>query len=128
MKKNETEENAGTTGATDGQITLNEQAKQILEAAKAKGAEHNFMFETTFKRYLESINHLVELQKVIKEEGMLVSKEYVKGRKNLYVNPAVNAYNATAATADRTAQLLMRYIIEPLPSAGGDTGDDFDNF
>lgn len=108
-------------------VDLNEQARQILEKATAKGVEHSFMFVTTFKRYQELITHLADLQKAIAEEGTLVTKEYVKGRQNLYVNPAVNAYNATAAAADRTAQLLLRCIIQPLSDGEGD-GDEFDLF
>lgn len=108
-------------------VDLNEQARQILEKATAKGVEHSFMFVTTFKRYQELITRLSELQKAIAQDGILVTKEYVKGRKNLYVNPAVNAYNATAAAADRTAQLLLRCIIQPLSDGDGD-GDEFDIF
>ena len=106
-------------------VDLNAQAKQILEKATEKGVEHSFMFVTAFKRYEEHIKHLAALQKSIEEDGLMVTKEYVKGRKNLYVNPAVNAYNTTAAAADRTAHLLMKYIIDPLPN---DAGDDFDSF
>ena len=107
-------------------VDLNAQAKEILEKATAKGVEHSFMFVTAFKRYQELIGHLVDLQKAIKDEGPIVSKEYVKGRKNLYVNPAVNAYNTTAAAADRTALLLLRYIVQPLHDDGEE--DDFDAF
>lgn len=108
-------------------VDLNAQAKEILEKATAKGVEHSFMFVTTFKRYQELITHLQDLQNAITQEGTLVTKEYVKGRQNLYVNPAVNAYNATAAAADRTAQLLLRCIIQPLTS-GDDNSDEFDIF
>lgn len=108
-------------------INLNEQAKEILAKATAKGVENSYMFITTFKRYNETISHLADLEKIIKEEGVLVSKEYVKGRKNLYTNPAINAYNATASTADRTAQLLIRYIVQPL-SHDDESGDEFDVF
>jgi hypothetical protein len=109
-------------------VDLNAQAKEILERATAKGVEHSFMFVTAFKRYQELISHLQKLQESITEDGMLVKKEYVKGRANIYVNPAVNAYNATAAAADRTAQLLMRYIIQPLKDENEDDGDAFDVF
>ena len=57
----------------------------------------------------------------------MVTKEYVKGRANLYVNPAVAAYNQSAAAADKTAHLLLRYIVQPL-SGGDEAGDDFDTF
>ena len=46
----------------------------------------------------------------MKEEGMLVSKEYVKGRKNLYSNPAVAEYNRTTDSANKTVATLMRII------------------
>jgi hypothetical protein len=53
---------------------------------------------------------LDELKKAIEEEGMLVSKEYVKGRKNLYTNPAVSDYNRTTDSANKTVSTLMRII------------------
>ena len=111
-------------------IDLNAQAREILEKAQAKGVEHSFMFVTTFKRYQEHITHLAELEKAIKDEGTMVTKEYVKNRANLYVNPAINAYNSPARAADTTAQLLLRYIVAPLSSSGGggENGDEFDMF
>ena len=113
-------------------VDLNEQAREILKKATEKGVEHSFMFVTTFERYMEHIKHLKELQKVIKEEGTMVTKEYVKGRANIYVNPAINAYNSTAGAADKTAQLLLKYIVAPLSGGGGDdgggSGDAFDMF
>lgn len=108
-------------------VDLNAQAREILKKAQAKGVEHSFMFVTTFKRYQEHIAHLAELQNAIKDNGTMVTKEYVKGRANLYVNPAVAAYNQTAGAADKTAQLLLRYIVAPL-NGGGEEGDDFDIF
>ena len=89
-------------------VDLNKQAREILKRAAARGVEHSFMFVTAFTRYKELIAHLAELQKAIKKEGTMVTKEYVKGRTNLYVNPAVSAYNQTAGAADKTAQLLLR--------------------
>lgn len=114
-------------GKTLIKVDLNEQARQILEKAQERGVEHSYMFITTFKRYQEQIQHLIELEKAINADGLMVTKEYVKGRRNLYVNPAVNAYNTTAAGADRTAQLLLKYIVAPL-AGGGENGDDFDSF
>ena len=108
-------------------IDLNEQAKEILKKATARGVEHSFMFITTFKRYNEHLAHLAQLEEAIKASGTMVTKEYVKGRKNLYVNPAVSAYNQTANAADKTAQLLLKYIVAPI-SGGGESGDEFDLF
>lgn len=91
-------------------MTLNQQAQEIIKLAEESGVQSNFFFITTFKRYQVQINILNELEKTLKEEGMLVSKEYVKGRKNLYSNPAVAEYNRTTDSANKTVSTLMKIL------------------
>ena len=66
-------------------LNLNQQAKEIIRIAEESGVQSNFFFITTFKRYQVQLNILNELERAMKEEGMLVSKEYVKGRRKNYV-------------------------------------------
>ena len=91
-------------------MTLNEQAQEIIRIAEESGVQSNFFFITTFKRYQVQLNMLTELEKKMKDDGMLVTKEYVKGRKNLYSNPALKEYNATTDSANRTVATLMKII------------------
>ena len=91
-------------------LNLNQQAKEIIRIAEESGVQSNFFFITTFKRYQVQLNILNELERAMKEEGMLVSKEYVNGRKNLYSNPAVAEYNRTTDSANKTVATLMRII------------------
>ena len=91
-------------------LTLNEQAKEIIKIAEESGVQSNFFFITTFKRYQVQLNILTELEKTIKEEGALVTKEYVKNRKNLYTNPAISDYNRTTDSANKTVATLMRIL------------------
>lgn len=91
-------------------MTLNEQAQEIIRIAEESGVQSNFFFITTFKRYQVQLNMLIELEKKMKDDGMLVTKEYVKGRKNLYSNPALKEYNATTDSANRTVATLMKII------------------
>ena len=91
-------------------MTLNEQAQEIIRIAEESGVQSNFFFITTFKRYQVQLNMLTELEKKMKDDGMLVTKEYVKGRKNLYSNPALKEYNATTDSANRTVSTLMKII------------------
>lgn len=91
-------------------LSLNEQAKEIIRIAEESGVQSNFFFITTFKRYQVQLNMLSELEQKMKDEGMLVTKEYVKGRKNLYSSPAVKDYNATTDSANRTVATLMKII------------------
>lgn len=93
--------------------TLNEQAKEIIKLAEESGVQSNFFFLTTFKRYQVQLNFLTELEKAIKDSGgVLVTKEYVKGRQNLYTHPAVQDYNRTTDSANKTVNTLMKIIRE----------------
>lgn len=89
---------------------LQKQAENILEDAKTKGVKNNFLFITTFKRYQTQLEILFELENVIKSESVLVEKEYVKGRKNLYNNPAISEFNKTTDSANKTVNCLLGLI------------------
>lgn len=91
-------------------MDLNQQAKEILNIAEKHGVEQNFFFLTTFKRYQVQINILNDLEKTINSDGTLVTKEYVKGRKNLYTHPAITEYNKTSTAANQTVQTLVKII------------------
>lgn len=97
--------------------TLQEQVDEILEKAEERGTTSNFFFVTTFKRYQVQMNILSQLEKKIAEEGSMVTKEYVKGRANLYVNPAVSEYNKTATAANNTVATLLK-IVDSIPNEG----------
>ena len=90
--------------------TLQEQANEILAQAERRGVSSNFFFVTTFNRYLVQLSILTELEKAIKEDGALVTKEYVKNRKNIYSNPAISEYNRTVDSANKTVATLMRIL------------------
>ena len=74
------------------------------------GVRDNYLFVTTYEMYQNQIEILHKLSETIKSEGMLVEKEYVKGRKNLYTNPAVTDYNRTCDSAHKTSNALLKII------------------
>ena len=86
------------------------QEKEILELAKESGLHTNYFFVTTFERYKRLLSHLDGLQACIDDVGQMTVKEYVKGRENIVVNPAINAYNNTTSQANRTAETLLKII------------------
>ena len=106
------------------QMNLNEQANEILKIAQEHGVEQNFFFITTFKRYQVQINILNELEKKINEDGTLVTKEYVKGRENVYTHPAINEYNKTATASNQTVATLIKIIKELRKDEGEDEQQD----
>ena len=105
-------------------MSLNEQAKEILKIAEEHGVEQNFFFLTTFKRYQVQITILNELEKKINEEGALVTKEYVKGRANVYTHPAIGEYNKTSTSANQTVATLIKIIKSLRNDDEGNDGDD----
>ena len=108
-------------------LTLQEQAQEILRIAEQYGVEQNFFFLTTFKRYQVQINILNELEKKIKEDGALVTKEYVKGRENVYTHPAIGEYNKTATAVNQTVATLMK-IVTTLRDNDQDAGSEIMSF
>ena len=91
-------------------LNIQEQANQILEIAQKYGVEQNFLFLTTFKRYQVQLSVLNDLEKIIKADGSLVTKEYVKGRGNVYTHPAIGEYNKTSTSANQTVATLIKII------------------
>lgn len=92
---------------------LQDQAKEIKKLAEESGVQSNFLFITTFERYLVQLGILEQLEKSIKEkgeEGLMVTKEYVKGRKNVYTNPAIKEYNSTTDSSNKTVACLLKII------------------
>ena len=85
-------------------------AEELQRMAAAAGLEDDFYFRSTFERYQTQLYVLSQLRETIMEEGMLVTKEYVKGRGNVYTNPAVTEYNRTADSANKTVATLIRII------------------
>lgn len=120
---------------------LESQADAILREAEDAGVASNYFFKTTFSRYLTQLRILDELEKAIDSEGLLVSKEYVKGRKNMYASPAVVQYNSTTDSANRTVTTLLKIVADmkreseskpkedPLMKlVNGDVGDGEEDF
>ena len=104
--------------------TVNEQAEEILQKAEAFGVDKNFFFITTFRRYMVQLKILNELETAIKNDGVLVTKEYVKGRKNVYSHPAIQDFNRTTDSANKTVSTLMKIISRF--SGDDDSGSDED--
>ena len=100
---------------------LKKHADEIIEAAESLNAQDNFLFVTTFKRYLKLLDMLDDLEKSLDDHGVQVTKEYVKGRGNLYSNPAINSYVHVTDSANKTVSTLKRILRDC--EANDDDGD-----
>lgn len=107
-----------------GKLSLQEQAEEILRIAEKYGVEQNFLFITTFKRYQVQLNILNDLEQTIKKDGSLVTKEYVKGRGNIYTHPAISEYNKTSTSANQTVATLIKIFKSLRNDNEDDEGED----
>lgn len=105
-------------------LSLQEQANEIKRMAEESGLESNYFFITTFERYEVQLSILERLKESMDKDGMLVSKEYVKGRGNLYSSPAVTEFNRTTDSANKTVSTLMRILKNFGASSADDKGGD----
>lgn len=106
------------------QLSLKEQADAIKKMAADSGLESNYFFITTFERYEVQLSILKDLKERMDQDGALVTKEYVKGRGNLYASPAVTEYNKTTDSANKTVSTLMRILKNFGASSVDDKGGD----
>ena len=67
---------------------------------------------------------LANLKETIEQDGALVTKEYVKGRENIYTHPAIGEYNKTSTAANQTVATLIKIIKSLRNGEEADGGED----
>lgn len=90
--------------------SLQDRVVEILDQAEQTGAKSNFFFVTTFKRYQVQMKTLTDLERAISEYGPTITKEYVKGRQNICINPAIGEYAKISQAANNTVQTLIKIV------------------
>lgn len=91
-------------------MSLNKAADNLIKMAKEGGVEQNYFFTTTFTRYQVQIATMERLREEMESKGLFITKEYVKGKENMVINPAISEYNKTSTAANQTVQTLIRII------------------
>lgn len=107
---------------------LQKQAAEILARAEEKGISEQYFFKTTFERYRTQLDILERLESAIYEHGATITKEYVKGRENLCMNPAISEYNKTATAANGTVSTLVKIVSSFENEDGKRPGDELLEF
>lgn len=110
--------------------TLRRLRAKLLEGAERLPDEKRYIFETCFKRYEELLTRVDVLQAAIEKDGAVITTVDRCYNVNIKINPAVPAYNQAASQADKTAQLILRYILPKEKAAPAEVvaEDDFEAF
>lgn len=91
-------------------LTREQTLDGILQMAREKSVDKNPLFLKTLERFMTLQSILDDLERSMEEEGLLVTKEYVKGRKNLYQSPSLREYPRILDCANKTDATLMKII------------------
>lgn len=99
-------------------------AKGILEEAAKTGFDKDASFLTSYHLLQVQIEMLDSLEKSFREDGATITKEYVKGRENVYVHPAVDKYAKTSDSAFNKI-LKLKEMVKKEEIENNDSFDDF---
>ena len=104
--------------------------KGLLRMAKRYGVEKNELFLSAVNQYALQQQLIMQIQDEIVSGELLTSKEYVKGRENIYVHPLVKELPKHSDAANKTAAVMLDMIkqlgqekqkkVDPLSSAIAD--------
>ena len=83
-----------------------------MALAESYGVADNPLFIQTLKNY-ETIQKSIEgIDLIINSDDMTISKEYVKGRENLYLHPAIKELPKQIDASNKTLDKMLDIIKE----------------
>lgn len=84
---------------------------KLILMAKQYGVEKNALFIAAANQYVLQQQVLEKIKESLDEDDeCTVSKEYVKGRANLYVNPLLKELPKQSDSANKTLQTMLDII------------------
>lgn len=83
---------------------------KILEIAEKMSDDEKYELITTLNRYKVQVNILEKLKEEIESSDTLVEKEYVKGRPNISIHPAIIEFSKTSSAANGTVVTMVKII------------------
>ena len=98
-------------------------AEKFKETAESLSEEHRYIFESSLETYFQLIKNFKVLKEALEADGCLITKEYVKGRQNVCIHPAMSEMNKTVNMLNSTAKTLIA-IIKDLGSENKEEVDE----
>lgn len=98
---------------------------KLRTLAKQVGCDTNPLFATALDQYIVQLRVINLIRAELDNADLAVSKEYVRGRENLYAHPLVKELPKHSDSATKTAAFLWNMIRDSMPKQGVDQFDDF---
>ena len=86
--------------------------RKLYKFGKQYGVAEEEDYKAAIKTYAEQAELIATMRNQLAEDGMTVSKEYVKGRKNVCVHPLVQEIPKHVDCANRTLGILGDIIVK----------------
>lgn len=82
----------------------------ILNIAKERNVEEDALFIQCLKNYEVVELAIGKIYEIINSDEVLISKEYVKGRENVYIHPALKELSKLLDSANKTIDKIYLTI------------------
>lgn len=99
-----------------------ENRKKVFEAVQNLSAGDRMLFEELFDVFETHVGICRQLKEEMKDDGVIIEKEYVKGRPTIVAHPAISNYNASSKALTSTVAQLSR-LFDKLGEANKDNLD-----
>lgn len=83
---------------------------ELLKMAEDYGVNENALFISAAKQYSVQVKVIEKIEQILGDGELLVSKEYVKARENVYSHPLVKELPKHADSANRTLNTMLEII------------------
>ena len=101
--------------------------RDFVKMAKAYAVDKNPLFLSALEAYTTQRETMDELRRCIGQDTPTVEKEYVKGRANVCIHPAVKELPRHAEAMNKTATVILN-IIKELGKAPRGPVDEFTSY
>lgn len=84
---------------------------KLKRMAKEYGVDKNALFLSALNQYSVQQKVIDDINRILSDEdSLMTTKEYVKGRENVYANPLVRELPKHADAANRTVNVMLDII------------------
>lgn len=84
--------------------------RKIMAFGKIYGVDKEEDFKAAATTYAQEAELIAQMREKLRQDGMTVSKEYVKGRENVCVHPLIQEIPKHVDCANRTLNLIGNII------------------
>lgn len=99
-----------------------ENKKRVFEAVKNLSSGDKMLFEELFDVFETHVGICRQLKEEMKDDGVIIEKEYVKGRPTIVAHPAISNYNASSKALTSTVGQLSK-LFDKLDDSNKDVLD-----